>query len=178
MEGGAICMELLTPTGWASAYTVEAIIVQLASTLVKGNVRYFYCPIHIIAKIFLHTSTCYLIFQWFTAMTTKLLVLFGYLILICCLNMPNFILLNIRQTYIQCNLEMPNYVSVNSIIGSLLYVNSLCFCLHLTVYMIAQGRISRKPLKDFNRKVAEASFQSLVRTHEKYGWVSPPLADG
>lgn len=29
MEGGAICLELLTPAGWASAYTVEAIIVQV-----------------------------------------------------------------------------------------------------------------------------------------------------
>ncbi|KAH7982232.1 hypothetical protein HPB52_003510 [Rhipicephalus sanguineus] len=29
MEGGAICMELLTPRGWASAYTVEAILVQV-----------------------------------------------------------------------------------------------------------------------------------------------------
>ena len=39
MEGGAICMELLTPRGWASAYTVEAIIMQLAASLVKGQVR-------------------------------------------------------------------------------------------------------------------------------------------
>lgn len=39
MEGGAICMELLTPRGWASAYTVEAIIMQLASSIVKGQVR-------------------------------------------------------------------------------------------------------------------------------------------
>ncbi|KAF2347159.1 Ubiquitin-conjugating enzyme E2 [Trinorchestia longiramus] len=77
MEGGAICMELLTPRGWASAYTIEAIIMQLAASLVKGH-----------------------------------------------------------------------------------------------------ARISRKPLKDFNQKAAEASFRSLVRTHEKYGWVTPPLADG
>ncbi|KAF0309599.1 Ubiquitin-conjugating enzyme E2Q-like protein [Amphibalanus amphitrite] len=38
MEGGAICMELLTPRGWASAYTIEAIIMQLAASLVKGQV--------------------------------------------------------------------------------------------------------------------------------------------
>ena len=38
MEGGAICMELLTPRGWASAYTVEAVIMQLAASLVKGQV--------------------------------------------------------------------------------------------------------------------------------------------
>lgn len=29
MEGGAICMELLTPRGWASAYTVEAVLMQV-----------------------------------------------------------------------------------------------------------------------------------------------------
>lgn len=39
MEGGAICMELLTPRGWASAYTMEAVIMQLAASLVKGQVR-------------------------------------------------------------------------------------------------------------------------------------------
>ena len=49
MEGGAICMELLTPRGWASAYTVEAIIMQLAASLVKGQVTDVYlmwlvCP--------------------------------------------------------------------------------------------------------------------------------------
>lgn len=80
MEGGAICMELLTPRGWASAYTVEAIIMQFAASIVKG-----------------------------------------------------------------------------------------------------QGRIARKPKsssKDFNRRSAEESFRSLVKTHDKYGWVTPPLADG
>lgn len=79
MEGGAICMELLTPRGWASAYTVEAVIMQFAASLVKG-----------------------------------------------------------------------------------------------------QGRVARKCKsgKEFNRKLAEASFRSLVKTHEKYGWVTPPLADG
>ncbi|KAK8771142.1 hypothetical protein V5799_025614 [Amblyomma americanum] len=39
MEGGAICMELLTPRGWASAYTVEAILVQVAASLSKGQAR-------------------------------------------------------------------------------------------------------------------------------------------
>lgn len=39
MDGGAICMELLTPRGWASAYTVEAIIMQFAASLSKGNGR-------------------------------------------------------------------------------------------------------------------------------------------
>lgn len=79
MEGGAICMELLTPRGWASAYTVEAIIMQFAASVVKG-----------------------------------------------------------------------------------------------------QGRIVRKFKggKDFSRRTAEESFRSLVKTHEKYGWVTPSLSDG
>nr|CAD7438942.1 unnamed protein product [Timema bartmani] len=79
MEGGAICMELLTPRGWASAYTVEAVVMQFAASIVKG-----------------------------------------------------------------------------------------------------QGRIAKKHKgsKDFNRRSAEESFRSLVKTHEKYGWVTPPMADG
>lgn len=79
MEGGAICMELLTPRGWASAYTVEAVIMQFAASVVKG-----------------------------------------------------------------------------------------------------QGRIQRKTKgqKVFSRRSAEESFRSLVKTHEKYGWVTPSLADG
>lgn len=39
MEGGAICMELLTPRGWASAYTIEAIVMQFAASIVKGKVN-------------------------------------------------------------------------------------------------------------------------------------------
>lgn len=39
MEGGAICMELLTPRGWASAYTVEAVLMQFAASIVKGQGR-------------------------------------------------------------------------------------------------------------------------------------------
>lgn len=79
MEGGAICMELLTPRGWASAYTVEAILMQFAASIVKG-----------------------------------------------------------------------------------------------------QGRVSRKPKssKDFNKRTAEEAFRSLVKTHDKYGWVTPALSDG
>ncbi|XP_043579801.1 ubiquitin-conjugating enzyme E2Q-like protein CG4502 isoform X3 [Bombus pyrosoma] len=79
MEGGAICMELLTPRGWASAYTIEAVIMQFAASIVKG-----------------------------------------------------------------------------------------------------QGRVARKPKtsKEFNRRSAEESFRSLVKTHEKYGWVTPPLTEG
>ncbi|XP_071549151.1 uncharacterized protein [Panulirus ornatus] len=79
MEGGAICMELLTPRGWASAYTIEAVIMQFAASLVKG-----------------------------------------------------------------------------------------------------QGRISRKHKapKEFSKRSAESAFRSLVKTHEKYGWVTPPLSEG
>lgn len=39
MEGGAICMELLTPRGWASAYTVEALLMQFSASIVKGQGR-------------------------------------------------------------------------------------------------------------------------------------------
>lgn len=39
LVGGAICMELLTKQGWSSAYTVEAVIMQIAATLVKGKAR-------------------------------------------------------------------------------------------------------------------------------------------
>lgn len=80
LDGGAICMELLTPRGWSSAYTVEAVMRQFAASLVKG-----------------------------------------------------------------------------------------------------QGRICRKAAKSkksFSRKEAEATFKSLVKTHEKYGWVTPPVSDG
>jgi len=37
--GGAICMELLTKQGWSSAYTVEAVIMQISATFVKGKAR-------------------------------------------------------------------------------------------------------------------------------------------
>jgi len=79
MEGGAICMELLTPRGWASAYTIEAILMQFAASLVKG-----------------------------------------------------------------------------------------------------QGRICRKTKvnKEFNRRTAEEAFRSIVKTHDKYGWITPSLSDG
>lgn len=44
MEGGAICMELLTPRGWASAYTIEAVITQFAASIVKGQVKHPFRP--------------------------------------------------------------------------------------------------------------------------------------
>ncbi|KAF7493058.1 Putative ubiquitin-conjugating enzyme [Sarcoptes scabiei] len=37
MEGGAICLELLTKTGWTSAYTMEAVIIQLMASFIKGQ---------------------------------------------------------------------------------------------------------------------------------------------
>ncbi|KAH8293196.1 hypothetical protein KR044_011291 [Drosophila immigrans] len=39
LSGGAICMELLANSGWNSAYTVEALIIQIAATLVHGKGR-------------------------------------------------------------------------------------------------------------------------------------------
>lgn len=39
LSGGAICMELLTKQGWSSAYTIEALIMQIGATLVAGKSR-------------------------------------------------------------------------------------------------------------------------------------------
>jgi len=39
LDGGALCMELMTPSGWSSAYTIEAVIMQISATLVKGKAR-------------------------------------------------------------------------------------------------------------------------------------------
>ncbi|XP_031570662.1 ubiquitin-conjugating enzyme E2Q-like protein 1 [Actinia tenebrosa] len=77
LDGGAICMELLTPKGWSSAYTVEAVILQFSAAVVKGK-----------------------------------------------------------------------------------------------------GRIDRTCKKAFSRKEAESAFKRLVKTHEKYGWVTPPKSEG
>ena len=77
LDGGAICMELLTPSGWSSAYTVEAIIMQFAALVVKGK-----------------------------------------------------------------------------------------------------GRIDKRSKSDFSRKEAESSFKKLVKTHERYGWITPPISEG
>lgn len=35
LSGGAICMELLTPDGWSSAYSVESVIMQTMATIIK-----------------------------------------------------------------------------------------------------------------------------------------------
>nr|XP_054768078.1 ubiquitin-conjugating enzyme E2 Q2-like [Lytechinus pictus] len=39
LDGGAICMELLTPQGWSSSYTIDAVIMQLGATLIAGDGR-------------------------------------------------------------------------------------------------------------------------------------------
>ena len=43
-----------------------------------------------------------------------------------------------------------------------------------------QGRICRKVKvsKEFNRRTAEEAFRSLVKTHDKYGWITPSMSDG
>lgn len=63
--GGAICMELLTKQGWSSAYTVEAVIMQIAATLVKGKARILFgstkvynkCVIDLFSTVQLSTRT-------------------------------------------------------------------------------------------------------------------------
>jgi len=63
MPGGAICLELLTPTGWCCAYSVESVIMQIAAILVKGQVsialirrnyvtRFSLCQISVFRLIF------------------------------------------------------------------------------------------------------------------------------
>ena len=39
MEGGAICMELLTTDGWSGAYTAESIVRQFSASLIQGKAR-------------------------------------------------------------------------------------------------------------------------------------------
>lgn len=103
MEGGAICMELLTPRGWASAYTVEAVLMQFAASLVKGQGR-------ISRKS--KTSKEFTKYFW-----------------------PKIQNANVSNTE--------------------------------DVFLIM-----------FCRRTAEEAFRSLVKTHEKYGWVTPALSDG
>ncbi|XP_055676895.1 ubiquitin-conjugating enzyme E2 Q2 isoform X2 [Lutzomyia longipalpis] len=50
LVGGAICMELLTKQGWSSAYTVEAVIMQIAATLVKGKARIQFGPTKVLSQ--------------------------------------------------------------------------------------------------------------------------------
>lgn len=39
LDGGAICMELLTPMGWSSAYGMDAVLRQIMATMIEGNAR-------------------------------------------------------------------------------------------------------------------------------------------
>nr|XP_034368308.1 ubiquitin-conjugating enzyme E2 Q2-like isoform X2 [Arvicanthis niloticus] len=39
LDGGTLCMELLTKQGWSSAYSIESVIMQINATLVKGEAR-------------------------------------------------------------------------------------------------------------------------------------------
>lgn len=39
LDGGAMCMELLMNEGWSSVYTAEAVILQVAATIVTGKGR-------------------------------------------------------------------------------------------------------------------------------------------
>lgn len=55
LVGGAICMELLTKQGWSSAYTVEAVIMQIAATLVKGKARIQFGA----TKVGRHSFSCF-----------------------------------------------------------------------------------------------------------------------
>merc|ERR1711878_268539 len=56
LDGGALCMELMTPQGWSSAYTIEAVIMQLSATLVKGKARIKFDAPKVSCKNLLHSS--------------------------------------------------------------------------------------------------------------------------
>ena len=58
LTGGAICMELLTPQGWSSAYGIEALIMQISATLAKGKAR---IDFNTTAKVYLANSNFYYI---------------------------------------------------------------------------------------------------------------------
>lgn len=71
--GGAICMELLTKQGWSSAYTVEALIMQISATLVKGKARIQFGATKVSVSSKLHDYTiliCMLIYVYFKLLGT------------------------------------------------------------------------------------------------------------
>jgi len=37
--GGSVCMELLTPSGWSPAYSLESVLVDIRATILTGNGR-------------------------------------------------------------------------------------------------------------------------------------------
>lgn len=49
-------MELLTKQGWSSAYTVEAVIMQIAATLVKGKARIQFGAPKVVGQVFFFSS--------------------------------------------------------------------------------------------------------------------------
>jgi ubiquitin-conjugating enzyme E2 Q len=74
MEGGAICMELLTPRGWASAYTVEAVIMQFAASLVKGQVCMTSCSLSVVFILQGKIALCLLWSTWEKTLTLAVVV--------------------------------------------------------------------------------------------------------
>ncbi|XP_060665916.1 ubiquitin-conjugating enzyme E2 Q2-like [Drosophila nasuta] len=53
LRGGVICMQLLTSSGWTSAYTVESLIIQIAAALSQYNGRiYFDAPKSLLEKFY------------------------------------------------------------------------------------------------------------------------------
>lgn len=62
--GGAICMELLTKQGWSSAYTVEAVIMQIAATLVKGKARILFGSTKVMIASFIYEIGIILFLQF------------------------------------------------------------------------------------------------------------------
>ena len=56
LDGGALCMELMTPQGWSSAYTIEAVIMQLSATLVKGKARIKFDAPKVLTKLVFQLS--------------------------------------------------------------------------------------------------------------------------
>ncbi|XP_033243399.1 ubiquitin-conjugating enzyme E2 Q2-like [Drosophila miranda] len=51
-SGGAICMELLTKQGWSSAYTMEAMIIQIIATLPRGKARVMLGPTLLLESVY------------------------------------------------------------------------------------------------------------------------------
>jgi ubiquitin-conjugating enzyme E2 Q len=39
LSDGGICIELLTPSGWSSVYTIESILIQIKALIIEGDGR-------------------------------------------------------------------------------------------------------------------------------------------
>lgn len=70
LVGGAICMELLTKQGWSSAYTVEAVIMQIAATLVKGKARIQFGATKVYS-VFINTTTNIVLLSLFVCISAN-----------------------------------------------------------------------------------------------------------